>query len=199
MSKRVVKTGGVDGGHLLRQIVTFVGVLVFTLILLTLLHFASTGVILGREEQRRIEQMTQVMPGATVFSQTWFEDPRVDDVQAAYQGSTLLGYCVTVTTQGFRGPVVTVTGVDVNGVVTGTVVIEHEESARLGDAIESPDFLSGFIGHSGTLHIGAGSNGVTGITGATESAGAVLEGVNIALNCVANLDLEGGSAHEGDL
>lgn len=189
----------VDSGQVLRQTVTFALVLVFTLTLLTLLHFASSGWILGREAQRQKDFMTQLMPNATVFSQVRFADIRVDDVQAAYQDSTLMGYCVTVTTPGFRGPVTTMTGVNTNGEVTGTVVLTQKESAGLGDGIQSPDFLAGFVGGKGTLHVGAGSNGVSGVTGATESSRAVVDSVNIALNCVANLDVEGGNLIEGEV
>lgn len=199
MNKHAKRERRWDSGQLLRQTVTFVIVLVFTLVLLTLLHLASSGVILGREEARKVGFMEQVMPDATVFSQVRFEDERVDDVQAAYQNSTLLGYCVTVTTHGFRGPVVTMTGVNTNGEVTGTVVISHNESVGLGDGIEGPDFLSGVVGGSGTLHVGAGRNGVAGVTGATTSSRAVVEGVNIALSCVANLDTEGGDDFEGEV
>ena len=189
----------VDSGQVLRQTVTFTLVLVFTLALLTLLHFASSGWILDREAQRQKDFMTQLMPNATVFSQVRFTDQRVDDVQAAYQDSTLVGYCVTVTTPGFRGPVTTMTGVNTNGEVTGAVVLTQQESARLGDGIQNSDFLAGFVGGKGTLHVGAGSNGVAGVTGATQSSQAVVDGVNIALNCVANLDIEGGDLIEGEV
>jgi len=199
MSRLEKKGRRVDGGQLLRQTVTFVIVLAFTLILLTLLHLASSGVILGREEAWKAGFMGQVMPEATVFTQVRFEDERVDDVQAAYRGSTLLGYCVTVTTQGFRGPVTTVTGVNTNGVVTGVTVASQNESAGLGDGIGQETFLSRFAGGRGTLHVGAGQNGVAGVTGATASSRAVVEGVNIALNCVANLDTEGGDDYEGEV
>lgn len=192
MNKGGARVRNVDGSRLLRQVVTFVIVLVFTLILLTLLHLASSGIILGREEQREQELMAQVMPNADVFSQVWFEDQRVDDVQAAFRGSALLGYCVTTTTQGFYGPVVAMTGVSADGEVTGVVIVSHGENPRLGGGIAGQDFLSGFVGGSGTLYIGMGHNGVVGVTGATQSSQAVVEGVNIALSCVANLNTGGG-------
>lgn len=199
MSKRGTKSRNVDGSQLLRQTVTFVIVLVFTLALLTLLHLAASGVIQSREAQRQAGFMSQVMPDADVFSQMRFEDSRVDDVQAAYQGSTLQGYCVTVTVNGFRGPVTTMTGVNTNGEVTGVAVISQNESPGLGDGIGGQDFLSRFTGGRGTLHVGAGRNGVAAVTGATKSSSAVVESVNIALNCVANLDTEGGDDFEGEV
>ena len=199
MSRRIIRVKGLDGGLLLRQLVTFTAVLVFTLVLLSLLHLMTSGVILRREEQRQTAFMLQVMPQATVFSQMRFEDERVDAIQSAYRDSTLLGYCVTVTTQGFAGPVTTMTGVNVNGEVTGVVVIDQQESVTLGDGIEDEQFLAGFVGGSGTLYVGAGRNGVDGVSGATASSQAVVDGVNIALNCVANLDLEGGDDFEGEV
>lgn len=189
----------VDSGRVLRQTVTFILVLIFTLTLLTLLHLASSGVILRREEAWQTSFFQRVMPDATVFTQVRFEDERVDDVQAAYAGSTLLGYCVTVTAEGFRGPMVVVTGVSTNGEVTGVTVVSHNESALLGDGIEDAAFLSRFVGGTGTLHVGAGRNGVAAVTGATESSRAVVEGVNAALSCVANLDTEGGDDLEGEV
>ena len=145
-----------DGVLLVRRAFTLLVVLAFTLVGLTLVSLITNGVTAGWEERREWSRMTQVMPEANIFSEIRYQDARADDIRAAYRDSTLLGYCVTVTTQGFFHPVTTLVGVDNSGSVTGVLVLEENESDKLGDGIRSEEFLNQFIGRSGTVTIGRG-------------------------------------------
>lgn len=99
----------------------------------------------------------------------------------------MLGYCVSVQSQGFGGPVTMTVGVDLNGVVTGVAIESHSETNRVGTTALTSEALARYVGHSGTIR-NAGNNSVDVVSGATATSKAVTAGVNRALNIVANLD-----------
>ena len=182
---------GRDPALLLRRGISLLLVLVFTLAALWGLQGLTGNRIADWEWKQNEIRLSAVMPEANAFSAIRYTDDRADDIQAAYQGSTLLGYCVQVTVDGFCGPVTVLVGVTTGGQVTGVVILEERETLGLDGSEEETAFLRQFEGKSGTITIG-GSNSVDAITGATVTSEAVAEGVSTALSVVAHLDLEGG-------
>ena len=190
---------GEDPGLLLRRGVSLLLVLVFTLAALWGLQGVVGGRITAWEWHQNEVRLSAVMPSADAFSAIRYTDDRADDIQAAYQGSTLLGYCVQVTVNGFCGPITLLVGVTTGGQVTGVEVLEHQETLGLDGGEEEERFLTQFEGKSGTITIGGG-NSVDAVTGATVTSKSVAEGVSTALSVVAHLDVEGGeSDEEGDV
>lgn len=185
----------------LRQGFSLVLVLAFTLAGLTGIYTLTNNRVITWEWEQNKVQLARVMPEADAFSAIRYEDDRPDDIQAAYQDSTLLGYCVQVTADGFSGKVRILVGITPGGEVTGVVVLEEEETMGLGDEEQERAFLDQFIGRSGTITVGRGRNSVDAVTGATTTSEAVAEGVSTALSVVAHLDLEGGGSgdEEGEV
>lgn len=143
--------------------------------------------IARRDNQSEQTILAQVMPAAVVRSETPYRSPDAVSITAGYSDSDLIGYCIEVQTPGFGGVVTMVVGIDLNGTVTGVAVTDHKETLGMGaDALES-DYLSSFIGRSGTLHL-SGVNQVDVVSGATVTSKAVISGVNKALAVVANLE-----------
>jgi len=140
----------------------------------------------GLQAQR--ELLAQAMPQAAVGAETPYHAAGALSITAGYdEEGSLLGYCVSVQSQGFGGPVTMTVGVDLNGAVTGVAVESHSETDRVGTAAMTPQALERYVGRSGTIRT-SGSNSVDVVSGATATSKAITAGVNRALNIVANLD-----------
>lgn len=179
--------------EVVKAAVLFVVVCGVMVLALVGLNAATSATAAQRAAERRAAQLQSVMPGADAFSETWFDHDKVEEVLAAFLGSELKGYCVTVCVQGFGGQMELLVGVDVNGRVTGVSVVEHRETMEL-DPARQEAFLRQFLGRSGTIRLNGQNNSVEAVSGATMSSQAVTDGVNAALAAVA--DLEGGDVDE---
>lgn len=180
-----------------RSALVLAGTVFFALVLVGVLHLVTSGTILRRTAEAEQAVMESVSPAdITAFSQLPFDPAMADDMYAAWRGSTLAGYCVTVTADGFGGPMELMVGVSAQGSVTGVAILSHSETPGLGGDVDDPAFLDGFLGLSGTVRIGGGSNSIDGVSGATESSQAVAQGVNQALAAVAAYSAEGGAVSE---
>ena len=185
----------------LRDSVRFYGKLVFILFAVTavaaLLMAAVNGLtqnkIAALAEARRQEAMSAVMPGENViFSQVPFDPEAVEDMQVAYQGGLLRGYCVRLTADGFGGPITLMVGVDGGGKVTGVKILDHHETAGVGTRVDDA-YLSAFRGKGANAKLDA-------VSGATVTSRAVARGVNDALEAVARFEREGGmNVEEGEV
>ena len=134
--------------------------------------------------------MAQVMPEADFVTEAPYNTPSAMAVSAGYKENTLIGHTVTIQVAGFGGPLTMMVGVDVDGRVTGVAVLDHHETTDMGTGALEQDYLTGFIGQSGTITIG-GVGGVDVVSGATATSKAVTEGINRALSVVAHLEEEG--------
>ena len=157
-------------------------VLIFSVHRYTDLDTARAGVLAQQEI------LAQAMPQAAVGAETPYHANGALSITAGYsEEGLLLGYCVSVQSQGFGGPITMTVGVDLNGVVTGVAIESHSETDRVGTTAMTPAALTRYVGRSGTIR-SSGSNSVDVVTGATATSKAITAGVNRALNIVANLD-----------
>lgn len=139
----------------------------------------------GNQEEQAI--LAQVMPAASVRTETPYRSSDAVSISAGYGDSGLVGYCVEVQTPGFGGMITMVVGVDLDGKVTGVAVTDHKETLDMGTQALEESFLSRFVGRSGTIRL-SGANAVDAVSGATVTSKAIMTGVNQALAVVANLD-----------
>lgn len=167
-------------------------------LILAVVNALTAGPIAEYAAQKRQEAMEHVMPGANVFSELYVEDETVIGITGAYNGTQFKGYCVEVSVNGFGGPVRMMVGVNHGGAVTGTVILDHTETAGLGAKAEEPGFLNQYTGMSGTVTVTHGSNSIDAITGATITSKAITSGVNTALDAVLNYNKEGGLPDDTD-
>lgn len=178
--------------HILKPGLILVSLLVAAGLVLALVHFLTADTIALHSEKQRQSNMESVMPGANVFSEMYCEDPTIDRISGAYDGTRFLGYCVEVTPHGFGGDIRLMVGVGANGSVTGVSILEHREKPSLGANAADPDFLNQYVGKSGSITVNKGSNSIQAVTGATITSEAVTQGINTALTAVLNYDAEGG-------
>ena len=164
-------------------------VAIFALVFLTVVNSAAQGLMRRHEATARDEVCARVMPAASTFSETPYTHPLARSIYAGYSGSTLVGYCVEVTADGFGGDMVLMVGVDTDGKVTGAAIESHNDDPDWADQANSQAFMSQYVGRSGRI----AASSVNGITGATRTAQAVTDGVNEALQVIHETDMEGGS------
>ena len=101
-----------------------------------------------------------------------------EGVYRVLDGERLLGYCVETASAGFGGDIVMMVGYDAEQKISGISIISMSESPGFGAKYkDDPALLEEYYGKSGALTLG---KDVDGISGATVSSSAVLEGVNQA-------------------
>ena len=174
--------------------VKFVLRLALTLLIITsVVAVALAGVnkvtapaIAALNAQKTQEAIEQVLPGGG--EETAF--PATELVSKVYASDT--GYAVEVTPGGFDNTITMMVGVDKGGNVLGISVISHTETAGLGAvaAAGTPAgeaFRAEFVGASGSVAVTKDGGSVDAITGATITSRAVCDGVNAALECIANM------------
>jgi len=98
------------------------------------------------------------------------------------------GYVVQCTVGGSQGTITMVTGVDLNGTVTGISVLDHGETPGLGAiagaAGEKGDAFRGQFAGLTSAAVTKDGGSVEALTGATVTSRAICAGVNAALDAV---------------
>jgi electron transport complex protein RnfG len=125
---------------------------------------------------------------------------KFDPIKEAYVGldasGNPIGYVFKSTPTGFGGPIEVVTGIDLNGTVTGLRVGSHNETPGLGAKAKDEAFFGQYADKSSSSAIGtsktaASGNDIQAITGATISSVAVSNGANASIEAF-NWILENG-------
>ncbi len=169
--------------------------LTFTLLLicavvagiLAAVNSITAPIIAASKEAKTQAAIEAVLPGGG--QETTFQDD-TGLVTKAYAGEN--GYAIQVAPSGFGGAITMMVGIDKNGEVLGISIISHAETPGLGAvASQNTDkgvaFRDQFVGLVSGITIGGGENQVDSLSGATISTQAIVDGVNAALDCAANL------------
>ena len=150
-------------------------------------HRATNQTIMERENRQQRELLAQVMPAATIATETPYVAEDALRILAGYSENELIGHCVEVEVQGFGGVIALIVGVDVNGEVTGVAVTDHREHTGIGGPATQSPYLDQYVGRSGTIR-DTGYNAVDAISGATDTCRAITAGVNKALYIASRLN-----------
>ena len=173
-----------------RQWAALGGVLLAVCLMIFGVHRATDYAAVRAETEAQEALLDQVMPQATVRTETPYYASGALSITAGYNDSGLVGYCVEVQAHGFGGLMTAVVGVNTNGEVTGVAITSHQETEGVGTDAMTQEYLDQYVGKSGTIRT-AGDNSVDAASGATATSEAVTSCVNQALAIVANLDTEG--------
>ncbi|MBR4068220.1 MAG: FMN-binding protein [Clostridia bacterium] len=130
--------------------------------------------------------LTELFPQADRFDEIALADG--DELLSAYTASgagQTIGYAATIASQGYAGPVEVVVGLDTGFVLRGIRVggSDFKETEGLGSRAKEPAFTDQFQGKIPPLGLG---QEIDGISGATITSSAVVEGVNQASDWVRN-------------
>ena len=100
------------------------------------------------------------------------------------EAGNVVGYVGQTTVTGFGGPIEVITGVDMDGVITGISVggADFAETAGLGAKTQEAKFTDQFKGKTPTIVLN--EDGVDTVTGASTSSRAVISGVNSVANYI---------------
>lgn len=116
------------------------------------------------------------------------DDERILDVYKGLSDSgEIMGYAITTATSGYGGNVEIITGISVEGKITGIKVVKHQETPGLGANAQNQEFRDRFKDKSTEKELvivkSAPNNPdeVQAITGATITSNAVKSGVNLAI------------------
>ena len=133
------------------------------------------------------DEFAEVSPG---------ESSGVDFVYEVKQSGQTIGYAVKETVQGYGGSIEVLTGMESGGILRGISVggPDFKETEGLGARAKEPEFTDQFAGKTPPLKLG---ETIDGISGATITSRAVVDGVNQGVQKVQSLTGDGdGSTPE---
>lgn len=195
------KKASAKGGttrEILIPCVTLTVICVIIALLLALTDKITAPRIAELQVQTAAESRQLVLPDAAGFSDE--KTIPLNGTDYAYcegldtDGNTV-GYVFTTSAKGYGGDVVVMSGVSVDGTVTGVQTVELNETAGLGMKAAEDSFRDQFKGKSGTIGVAKnnpGDNEIQALTGATITSQAVTDSVNTALELY-DLVKEGGA------
>ncbi len=99
----------------------------------------------------------------------------VEEVYEVLEGENVIGYTIKTVANGYDGPIEILTGINMDGEITGIEILSQTETPGLGDRITEEDFKEQFAGQSSDSELE-----VDALSGATVSRNAVVNGVSAA-------------------
>lgn len=168
-------------------------------LLLGLVHNITAGPI----EASRAEQVRNALQAVLPEAETFLPQSAPEGVPAAlvelHVGKTsegLAGYCVTVESKGYGGPIRFVVGLDTKGDVTGITLLSSSETPGLGAKASEEVFRNQYVGQapehfSVTKNQAAAKGEIQALSGATITSRAITDGVNMALETYRMIPKEG--------
>ena len=114
-----------------------------------------------------------VLPSADSFTQVTVDEMPEGGVDI-YEANNGTGYVVTAQAKGYGGMLKVMVGIDSNGLISGTEVLENNETQGLGSKVSEHAFMDQYIGKDSTLE------GIETISGTTISSNAFTQAVRNA-------------------
>ena len=114
-----------------------------------------------------------VVPSADSFTQVTVDEMPEGGVDI-YEANNGTGYVVTAQAKGYGGMLKVMVGIDSNGLISGTEVLENNETQGLGSKVSEHAFMDQYIGKDSTLE------GIETISGTTISSNAFSKAVQNA-------------------
>ena len=114
-----------------------------------------------------------VLPATDSFNQLTVDEMPEGGVDV-YEATNGSGYVVTAQAKGYGGMLKVMVGIDSNGLITGTEVLENNETQGLGSKVSEHAFMDQYIGKDSNLE------GIEAIGGTTISSNAFTKAVRIA-------------------
>lgn len=125
-----------------------------------------------------------VFADAASFGDEFTNDDGIKLVPALDKDGKTIGYVVVTVEKGYGGDINVMTGVDLEGKVTGVNILSMSETAGLGANASKESFLKQFIGKISGIEVNKGTpaeNEIKALTGATITSKAVTKAVNAAI------------------
>ena len=202
MSEAVMNNDTVSAADYIKKAIhlggTLLAVTAVTGIILGVVEHYTSQAIRQVELAAKNEAFKNVMPIAQTFeavSKT--DDDFVIDVVKASDSSGVVGWCMTVETKSYGGPLQFIAGITKDGAVKAINILSHSDTPGLGARSTEPEFYTQFNDKT-QLPLKVVKNGasnpdeIAAISGATITSTAVTDGVNAAVNYWSK-NLKGGN------
>lgn len=168
-------------------LVPTIALFVICLIATTLLAFANSvtaPIIDELAVQTEIETRKTVLSVADEFKEE--TENGISYALGVDKDGNSVGLVFTTTSKSYGGEILVMTGVDMDGKVTGVELLSINDTAGLGMNATKPEFKDQFIGLIKGVQVMKNSsnhdnNEITALTGATITSDAVADAVNAAL------------------
>ena len=191
MSEAVVNNDVVTGKDYVKKAVhlggTLLAVTAVTGIILGVVEHFTSAAIRQVELAAKNEAFKNVMPIAQTFEpMNLVENDSVLDIVQAKDSSGVVGWCMTVETKSYGGPLQFIAGITKDGAVKAINILNHSDTPGLGARATEPEFYGQFTDKGQLpLKVVKGSAGnpdeIAAISGATITSNAVVDGVNAAV------------------
>ncbi|MBR5479060.1 MAG: RnfABCDGE type electron transport complex subunit G [Clostridia bacterium] len=181
-----------DKNEIIKMVKIAVCLLLITAIstaLVAVVNEVTKGPIAEQRLAKVNEAMTKVLP-AKDYEKLDIADKNLEEIvlevyAAKDETGNVVGYCVKTAPPGYGGAIEMITGVDMNGVVTGVDIVNMSETAGLGTKTDDEEWLKQYVGKGTdvavTTSITPAENEVSAVSGATISSKAVTRGVATAI------------------
>ena len=137
-------------------------------------NLLTKDTIAQRNEEIENQTRLQVLAADSFEAATVEVDGEEMTYYKGIKGGETVGYVFTVTTSGKSSGLVVMTGVDIDGVVTGVAVTDNNETAGYVEKVEKGGLLNAITGRSSV-------DGVDTVSQATKTSKGILHGVESAL------------------
>lgn len=158
-----------------------------TALLLSGVNALTAEKIAENAEKEKTAAISAIFPSANSTEKIDITIDGVNEIYLVSSEGDLLGYAAGVSPNGFGGAIDMMVGVGTDGSIAGIKIISHSETPGLGSRVNDAEYLSAYIGKSGSLSFGGG---IDAITGSTISSKAVLEAANRALAAYSSIFTE---------
>lgn len=155
---------------------------------LSLVNFVTKDIIAQKNIQLQDNARKNVLSEADRFellNKTIEKDDSIGDIYTAYSGNDTVGYCISVSVNGYGGLIDMIVGINEDLSVSGVNIISMSETAGLGANAQKEEFLSQYKNKTSDIKVvkssGNESNSINAISGATITSKAVTGGVNKAI------------------
>lgn len=120
------------------------------------------------------------------------ENTFVLEVFEAKKGEEIIGYAFRTKSAGYGGDLITVSGFNIDGTISGIKVLDNSETPGLGTkVVDDPAYAASYVGKSSASDLvlapaPSADNEIQALSGATISASGVMAGVNGARKAYLN-------------
>ncbi len=165
---------------LLKPIIVLTAIAFFCTAALAGVNSLTKDIIAASAAEKKAQTMSELFPEEKSFesvevSAELLKKYNASAVSKAKGGS---GYIIEHASSGYGGEILMMTAISPDGQIVGVKILSHEETSGIGTrVVESESFLSQFKGRDAKTEAG-----VDGVSGATVSSKATVNGINNACN-----------------
>lgn len=158
--------------ELLKPVIVLTVICIITSGLLGATYNVTAPLIAESEKNASDAAMEEVLPAATSFTEVQVDN--IEGLLIAAKDEGGAGWAFKVQDKGFGGAYVVMVGISSDGTITGTKLLDNEETPGLGSKTGMPSFTDQFVGKD------KGLENIETITGATISSKAFIRAVGTA-------------------